>query len=155
MIATAMRLAALTVLAFAVASPAAAGADPGLSGGTQKEPTVATVITTPEPLGVHSCDPGDFCAYYLTNYVGGAYAWVGSDADWRNNFLANGASIDNDDMSWKNRGNPCAGCDAVRVFDGIQYETPMTICLTRGQSVPFRPAAANRGSSHSWYGGCP
>lgn len=151
---TAKRLGVLAALALAVASPTAAVADSGNNTGLQKNATVATVVTAPEPLGIYTCDSGDFCAYYYSNFSGGLYAWSGSDADWRNNYLANGASIDNDDMSWWNRGDPCAGCDAVRVFDGVNFASPRTICLTRGQSVASNSTAANRGSSHSWYGSC-
>lgn len=154
MIRTVMRLAALTVLGVVLVTPGIAAAHPDSAAANPKEPTVAAVVAAPEPRGAHSCDSGDFCAYYLSNYAGGVYAWAGNDGDWRNNILPNGASIDNDDMSWRNRGTACAGCDAVRVFDGVNFAAPRTICLTRGQSVAFNPGAANRGSSHSWYGGC-
>jgi hypothetical protein len=148
------------MLAFAAvaAGLAIAMVTPGVAAAADKDPadrpTVAAVTEGVAPLGIHTCDPGDFCAYYLSNFAGGLYAWPGSDNNWTNNILANGASIDNDDMSWWNRGTACAGCDAVRVFDGIGYAAPRTICLTRGQSVSSNPSAANRGSSHSWYGSC-
>jgi hypothetical protein len=151
MIRTAIRLAALTALVVAVALPTAAtAAEPGV----QTEATVATVAFSPGILNMHNCDAGDFCAYEHGSFGGGLYAWAGSDSDWSNNFLNTGPSINNNDQSWWNRGNPCAGCDAVRVFDGKNFAAPRTICLTRGQTVSSLPAAAKRGSSHSWYGSC-
>jgi hypothetical protein len=136
--------------AIALVTPSVAMAAPK---DPKDAPTVATV-TEVVPLAAHSCDSGDFCAYHLSNFGGGVYAWPGSDSNWSNNYLANGASIDNDDMSWWNRGTSCAGCDAVRVFANAGYATPRTICLTRGQAISSNSAAANRGSSHSWYGSC-
>jgi hypothetical protein len=154
MIKTATRLAALASLLVTVALPTAATAATNQDADRQKMATAASVTTAPGTLGVYNCDPGDFCAYWLEDFQPPLYSWAGSDSDWTNNYLSNGVAINNQDLSWWNRGNPCAGCDAVRVFDGKNFAAPRTICLTRGQIVSSSPTAGNRGSSHSWYGSC-
>lgn len=140
------------VAALAMGVSLLTGLLPGTAHAAPKA-TVATVVDV-EPLAAHSCDPGDFCAYEVVNFTFSLYAWAGNDSNWSNNFTASGISINNNDSSWRNRSNPCVGCDAVRVFDNTNYGAPVTVCLTRGQSLASWGPANNRGSSHSWYGGC-
>jgi hypothetical protein len=143
--------------ALAMGAASVIGLLPGTAVAAPKEqPAKATVATEVDlqPLGIHTCDPGDFCAYYLRNLTSYLYAWAGSDANWSNNYLPTAVSINNNDMSWWNRGNPCVGCDIVRVFDNPGYGAPMTLCVGRGSQVFVYTPAENRGSSHSWYGSC-
>lgn len=153
-----MRRATRLLAALAMGTALVVGLLPGAAQAAPKDDSVTATVATEvdvQPLGIHSCDPGDFCAYYLRNFTGGfLHAWAGSDSNWSNNYIQNGATINNNDMSWWNRGNPCSGCDVVRVFDNTGYAAPRTICLARGQQVAVYAPAENRGSSHSWYGSC-
>lgn len=145
------------VAVLAMGAALVIGLAPGVAQAAPKDDTAKATVAVEvdvQPLGAHTCDPGDFCAYYLRNFVGNLYAWAGSDSNWSNNYLPNGASINNNDMSWWNRGTPCTGCDHVRVFDNAGYGAPVTLCIQPGHQILVSVSAENRGSSHSWYGGC-
>jgi hypothetical protein len=103
------------------------------------------------------CPSGEFCVYSLPGFGGAVYGWVGNDSDWHDNYYPGGifGSVNNNDHSWTNNGTACSGCDHVRVFRYTNYGGGVTICLSRGQAVSANANAADKGSSHSWYGSCP
>jgi hypothetical protein len=122
---------------------------------------IAMALGTPATAGdvtiqtLDQCPSGYFCVWEASYYSAGMVKWFGSDADWRNNYYPGPTTANNNDYSWYNHGTACAGCDKVRVFDGLNYGGGVTLCLNRGQSVSINWNAQGRGSSHSWYGTCP
>jgi hypothetical protein len=156
---------AALVLAFAIglATPAAAGSPPATgpaSDGVAVEPADASIAAegTIIDVGAQGCPSGFFCIWVLPGFGGVGYGWTGSDRDWRDAIIrpigGNPVPANDRDRSWVNHGTSCAGCDHVRVYDGVNYSIARTICLARGQEVASRPAASGRGASHSWYGSC-
>ncbi|MDX3534513.1 peptidase inhibitor family I36 protein [Streptomyces sp. MB09-01] len=112
------------------------------------------MTAAPATAGTGACASGNFCAWYLTNYDGPSASWSGNDANWSDNYLSNGANIDNDDRSWRNNGTSCAGCDHVRIYDGYNYSGQIA-CLHFGDEGWYPNAnPADRGSSHRWGGEC-
>jgi len=154
---TTLRLAALTVALLALLAAPGATA---LQAGPARAPAHAATLTSAShaaapAASLFACASGDFCVYELRGFGGYHKSWSGSDADWSNNYYGDGTRVNNNDHSWVNNGTACAGCDHVRVFRYINYGTPVTICLSRGQAVTAPNSAEGRGSSHSWYGSCP
>ena len=156
----------LAILAAALATAlAVSGAIPsGATTATTLAPAPAAALTsltqTSAPAAaaakLFGCPSGDFCVYSLPGFGGELYGWSGNDANWTNNYYPGGifGTVNDNDHSWVNNGTACAGCDHVRVFKNINYGGGMTICLARGQAVSANASAADKGSSHSWYGSC-
>jgi|SRR5215831_2284131 len=157
----------LAILAAALATAlAVSGALPsGASTTTPRAPAHAAALVglnqaaaPAAPAALFRCPSGDFCVYSLPGFGGAIYGWSGNDANWSNNYFNLGSGIfvtvNNYDHSWTNNGTACAGCDHVRVFNGTNYGGGRTICLNRGQAVSANSSAADKGSSHSWYGSC-
>jgi hypothetical protein len=160
---TTLRLAAFAVAILALlAAPGASGPQPA----SARAPAHAATLTSSShasapaaaaPLNsLNGCASGDFCVYPLPGFGGRPYAWSGNDANWTNNYYCCGfGTVNDNDHAWTNNGTACAGCDHVRVFLNINYGGGVTICLKRGQAFTAPNPAANKGSSHSWYGSCP
>lgn len=102
-----------------------------------------------------SCDPGDFCMWYLTNYSGGLYEWSGSDSNLGNDHFENAdsfATVTNNTESVHNYGVP-ATYDDVRAYDGTGYSGAST-CYPRGARISDLGGWNNRISSYRWVTSC-
>jgi len=107
-----------------------------------------------------TCDSGDFCMWYYTNYQGGLYEWYKNDSTLANDHFenANTASIvNNNTWSAKNRGTggTPGAYDDVRVYDGTGYGGASRCIPYRG-SVPDLGIGAwrDRISSFKWVTSC-
>ncbi|WP_327638057.1 peptidase inhibitor family I36 protein [Kribbella sp. NBC_00482] len=105
-----------------------------------------------EPGG---CKPGQFCAWYYSDYSGPAVKEYG-DATWPGaGGLTGDGKIGNDDTAWFNNGTPCAGCDHVRVYNVGSTSGKVTLCVHLGHWGKYNKTidthqAYNKGDMHRW-----
>jgi hypothetical protein len=100
-----------------------------------------------------SCDPGDFCMYYLFNQSGGLYEFSGSDSNLANDHFENTNTdqvVNNNTFSVWNRGvNDPNGLVDVVVFDGFN-STGAGLCVRQGHKVNLPGGWLDRISSYKW-----
>jgi hypothetical protein len=117
--------------------------------------TAFLVVTPGAKAATGSCDPGDFCLWYLTGYSGGLYEYSGSDSRLDNDHFENintNAIVNNNTESAFNYGNP-ASYDDVRAYDGLGY-TGASFCIPRGGRISNLGGWNNRISSYKWVTSC-
>ncbi|WP_165547061.1 peptidase inhibitor family I36 protein [Kribbella sindirgiensis] len=111
--------------------------------------------TTEAQAAPDGCAPGQFCAWYYSDYSGPSVKSYG-DALWPG---AGGPRLDNkignDDASWFNNGGYCQGCDHVRVFNATSSGQKVTLCVHRGHwgysnTNSATRAAMAKGDLHRW-----
>ena len=98
-----------------------------------------------------TCDPGDFCLYYLFNRSGGLYEYSGSDSNLANDKFENqqtNQSVDNNTFSAWNRGTG-SGLIDVLVYDGPGYSSTAR-CIRQGRVVNNLGSFNNKVSSYRW-----
>ncbi|HEV7808426.1 MAG TPA: peptidase inhibitor family I36 protein [Solirubrobacteraceae bacterium] len=100
-----------------------------------------------------TCDPGDFCMYYLTNFGGGLYEFGGSDSNLNNDRFENddtSAIVGNNTESVWNRGvSDPNGLVHVVVYSGTGF-TGSALCVTQGRKANLPPNWRNDIESYRW-----
>jgi hypothetical protein len=100
----------------------------------------------------YTCDSGDFCLYYLANYVGPVYSWSGDDGYYADNYFSNGARVnDNTESAWNN--GVAVGKEHVSLHSGFNNSGD-GVCVPRGRAIPDLGGMKNAASSHQWVNGC-
>jgi hypothetical protein len=118
----------------------------GVAAFTAMSPATASAATG-------SCDPGEFCMWYLTNFGGGLYEFSGSDSSLANDHFENANTssiVDNNTESVWNRGTSDPnGYVHVVVYDGASY-TGAGLCVVQGRKANLPASWQNRISSYRW-----
>ncbi|MDX6680907.1 MAG: hypothetical protein QOG94_946 [Solirubrobacteraceae bacterium] len=118
----------------------------GLAGAMATSPGSASAATG-------TCDPGEFCMYYLTNFAGGLYEFGGSDSNLNNDHFENantGSIVGNNTESVWNRGvSNSSGLVHVLVYSGTSY-TGSALCVTQGRKANLPSNWQNNIESYRW-----
>jgi peptidase inhibitor family I36 len=100
-----------------------------------------------------TCDPGEFCMYYLTNFRGGLYEFSGSDSNLNNDHFENSQTnqiVGNNTESVWNRGvSDPSGLNHVLVYSGPSF-TGSAMCVTRGRKANLPANWQNNIESYRW-----
>ncbi|WP_030295879.1 peptidase inhibitor family I36 protein [Streptomyces katrae] len=110
--------------------------------------STAALLATAAASQAADCRRGYFCVWTHANFDGMKIEHSGDDHWWEGN-------MNNQDSSWANHGVSGPGVkDHVKVYDGRELTSGVTLCLAPGQEVGYNGGANDRGGSHTWTSDC-
>lgn len=115
--------------------------------------TYLAVAPSTASAATGTCDPGDFCLWYYSNYSGGLYEFNGSDSTLANDHFENANTdqiVADNTMSVWNRGvsDPSGLVDVV-AYSGTGY-SGAGLCVRQGRKANLPSNWDNNIASYRW-----